>query len=718
MKVYKTNEIKNIALIGSSGTGKTTLAEAMLFECGLIKRRGTIEGKNSVSDYFPVEKEYEYSVFPSVISYNWKDKLMNFIDCPGSDDFVGGVVTALNVTDMSLMLIDAANGVEVGTINQFRYVDDLKKPMALLVNQIDHEKADYENTLSSLKEIYGNKVVPVQFPVGSGPNFKGVVDVLKQKYYHWEPGATSPEVLDIPDGEKGKAEEYYQVLLEAAAENDEELMEKFFDQGSLTEEEMRDGIHKGMLSQSLFPLFCASAEKNMTVHRIMNFLSIVAPSPSDAPSPKNSEGVEVAPDASAPASIFFFKTTVEPHIGEVSYFKVMAGTVKEGDDFTNANRLSKERLAQLYTVAGQMRNKATELHAGSIGAAVKLKDVRTGNTLNAKGVDHIFNFIKYPEPRYRRAIKAVSESNSEKMNEALARMREEDPTWLVEISKELKQTIVSGQGEFHLKTLKWRIENNDKIEIEFLEPKIPYRETITKSSRADYRHKKQSGGAGQVGEVHLIVEPYTEGMPLPEIYKFNGQEFKIQNRDTQEIELDWGGKLVFVNSIVGGAIDTRFLPAILKGIMGRMEQGPLTGSYARDVRVIVYDGKMHPVDSNEISFMLAGRNAFSTAFKNASPKILEPIYNVSVSVPGEFMGDVMSDLQGRRAVIMGMESERGFEKLNAKVPLKEMSTYSTSLSSITGGRGSFSMSFANYELVPGDIQDKLLKEYEEQEKDD
>jgi len=718
MKVYKTNEIKNIAILGNAGSGKTTLAEAMLFECGLIKRRGTIDGKNTVSDYFPVEKEYGYSVFPTVFSYEWKEKLMTFIDCPGSDDFVGGVVTALNVTDMALMVIDASQGVEVGTVNQFRYVDELKKPLVLLVNQMDHEKADYDNTLSSLKEFYGNKVVPVQYPIGSGSSFNGIVDVLKQKFYKWEPGATAPEVLDIPESERERADEYYQALLEAAAENDEGLMEKYFDQGTLTEEEMREGIHKGMISQSLFPLFCASAEKNMAVHRVMNFLSVVAPSPDDVAFPKNSDGEEVAPDANAPASLFFFKTTVEPHIGEVSYFKVMSGTVKEGDDFTNVNRRSRERLAQLYSVAGQMRNKATELQAGSIGAAVKLKEVRTGNTLNSKGAEHLFDFVKYPEPRYRRAIRALSESNSEKLNEALTRMREEDPTWLVEISKELKQTIVSGQGEFHLKTLKWRLENNDKIEVEFIEPKIPYRETITKSSRADYRHKKQSGGAGQFGEVHLIVEPYTEGMDLPEIYRFNGQEFKIQNRDTQVVELEWGGKLVFVNSIVGGAIDTRFLPAILKGIMGRMEQGPLTGSYARDVRVIVYDGKMHQVDSNEISFMLAGRNAFSTAFRNAAPKILEPVFDVTVSVPGEYMGDVMSDLQGRRAMIMGMESDKGFEKLKAKVPLKEMSSYSTSLSSITGGRGSFQMKFANYELVPSDVQDKLLKEYEAEEKED
>ena len=718
MKVYQTNEIRNISLLGSSGSGKTTLAEAMLLESGVIKRRGSVKNQNTVSDYFPVEKEYGYTVFSTVLSYEWKNKMMNFIDCPGSDDFIGGVISALNVTDMALMLIDATSGVEVGTMNQFRYAEELKKPVLFVINQLDHEKADYENTLTGLKEMYGSKVITVQYAVSSGTSFDAVIDVLKQKMYKWKPGATAPDVMEIPESEKEKAGEVFQQLLEAAAENDDSLMEKFFDQGTLSEEEMRDGIHKGMIARTIFPVFCASGEKNMCVHRIMNFLSVAAPAPNEMPAPINTDGEEVKPDSNAPTSLFFFKTTVEPHIGEVSYFKVMSGKLKEGDDLINISRGTKERLSQIQTVAGQIRNKVEVLEAGSIGAAVKLKDVRTGNTLNSKEIDFKFDYIKYPDPRYRRAIRPVSESNAEKMSEALSRMKEEDPTWVVEVSKELKQTIVSGQGEFHLKTLKWRIENNDKIEIEYIEPKIPYRETITKASRADYRHKKQSGGAGQFGEVHLIVEPYFEGMPVPEMFRFGNQEYKISNRDTQEIPLDWGGKLVFVNSVVGGAIDTRFLPAILKGIMARMEQGPLTGSYARDVRVIVYDGKMHPVVSNEISFMLAGRNAFSTAFKEAGPKILEPIYDVTVSVPSEYMGDVMGDLQGRRGMIMGMESEKGFEKLKARVPLKEMGSYSTSLSSITGGRGSFNMKFASYELVPSDVQDKLLKEYEAQKKEE
>ncbi|MDH6358454.1 elongation factor G [Parabacteroides sp. PF5-9] len=718
MKVYQTNEIKNIAILGSSGSGKTTLAEAMLYEGGVIKRRGTVDGGNTVSDYFPVEKEYGYSVFSTVFSVEWQDKKLNFIDCPGSDDFIGGAVSALNVTDTALMVLNAQYGVEVGTINQFRYINQFKKPVIFIVNQLDNDKADFDGTITQLKERWGSKVVQIQYPISTGQGFNAVVDVLKMKMYKWKPEGGVPEVLDIPAEEQDKAMELHQALVEAAAEHDDALMEKFFEEGSLSEDDMRAGIRAGLISRGMFPVFCVCASRDMCVRRTMEFLGNVVPTPDKMPAIVTTSGAEVKPDPSGPTSVFFYKTTIEPHIGQVSYFKVISGKVKEGDDLLNTDRGSKERIAQLFVTAGQTRNQVTEMVAGDIGATVKLKDLRRGNTLNGKGADYKFDFIKYPDPKYRRAIKAANESDSEKMMEILMRMREEDPTWMIEQSKELKQTIVSGQGEFHLRTLKWRMENNDKIMIEYLEPKIPYRETITKASRADYRHKKQSGGAGQFGEVHMIVEPYHEGVPVPETYKFGGQEFKVSVRDTQTIDLDWGGKLIFINSIVGGSIDTRFLPAILKGVMARMEQGPLTGSYARDVRIIVYDGKMHPVDSNEISFMLAGRNAFSTAFKEAGPKILEPVYDVEVSVPAEYMGDVMSDLQGRRAIIMGMNSVDGFEKLSAKVPLKEMSNYSTSLSSITGGRASFTMKFASYELVPSDVQDKLLKEYEASQEED
>ena len=712
MKVYQTNEIKNIALLGSSGSGKTTLVEAMLFESGVIKRRGSVAAKNTVSDYFPVEQEYGYSVFSTVLHVEWNNKKLNIIDCPGSDDFVGSTVTALNVTDTAIILLNGQYGVEVGTQNHFRYTEKLNKPVIFLVNQLDNEKCDYDNILEQLKEAYGSKVVPIQYPIATGPGFNALIDVLLMKKYSWKPEGGAPTIEDIPAEEMDKAMEMHKALVEAAAENDENLMEKFFEQDSLTEDEMREGIRKGLIARGMFPVFCVCGGKDMGVRRLMEFLGNVVPFVSEMPKVQNTEGKEVAPDTNGPESLYFFKTSVEPHIGEVSYFKVMSGKVHEGDDLLNADRGSKERIAQIYVVAGGNRVKVEELQAGDIGAAVKLKDVKTGNTLNGKDCDYKFNFIKYPNSKYTRAIKPVNESDVEKMMTILNRMREEDPTWVIEQSKELKQTLVHGQGEFHLRTLKWRLENNEKLQIKYEEPKIPYRETITKASRADYRHKKQSGGAGQFGEVHLIVEPYKEGMPVPETYKFNGQEFKITVRGTEEIPLEWGGKLVFVNSIVGGSIDARFLPAIMKGIMARMEQGPLTGSYARDVRVIVYDGKMHPVDSNEISFMLAGRNAFSEAFKNAGPKILEPIYDVEVFVPSDRMGDVMGDLQGRRAMIMGMSSEKGFEKLVAKVPLKEMSSYSTALSSLTGGRASFIMKFSSYELVPADVQDKLIKDFE------
>ena len=712
MRVYQTNEIKNIALLGSAGSGKTTLAEAMLYESGVIKRRGTIEAKNTVCDYFPVEQEYGYSVFSTVFNVEWNNKKLNIIDCPGSDDFVGGAITALNVTDQALVLINGQYGPEVGTQNLFRYTDKLKKPVIFLVNQLDSEKCDFESIIAQMKDIYGTKCVQIQYPLNTGPEFNSLIDVLLMKKYSWKPEGGAPIIEDIPEEEKERAMAIHKELVEAAAENDETLMEKFFEEETLTEDEMREGIRKGLITRSIFPVFCVCAGKSMGVRRLMEFLGNVVPFVSDMPKVHNTRGQEVPAEIDAPTSLYFFKTGVEPHIGEVSYFKVMSGSVKPGDDLANADRGSKERMANIFVCAGANRQPVEQLQAGDIGCTVKLKDVKTGNTLNSKDCENRFDFIKYPNSKYSRAIKAVNEADTEKLMAALTKMRQEDPTWVVEQSKELRQTIVHGQGEFHLRTLKWRLENNEKLQVEYQEPRIPYRETITKLARADYRHKKQSGGAGQFGEVHLIIEPYAEGMPDPVSYNINGQEFKMNIKNKEVVDLDWGGKLVFINSVVGGAIDQRFMPAILKGVMERMEQGPLTGSYARDVRVVVYDGKMHPVDSNELSFMLAARNAFSEAFKNAGPKILEPIYDLEVFVPSDFMGDVMSDLQGRRALIMGMDSEAGYQKLQAKIPLKELSNYSISLSSITGGRASFTTKFASYELVPNDIQQELIKVHE------
>lgn len=711
MKVYNSHDIKNIALLGNDRSGKTTLTECLLYHAGALPRRGRITQKNTVSDYFPVEQEYGYSVFATAFHVEWKGKKLNLIDCPGSDDFVGAAMTALNVTDTALLLLNGAFGVEVGTQNHFRYTEKLGKPVIFLVNQLDHENCDYELILDDLRNVYGPKVVPVQYPLATGPAFNSLIDVILMKKLTWKEEGGEPLVEDIPAEELEKAQAMHKALVEAAAENDESLMEKFFETEQLTEDEMREGIRKGLVTRSIFPVFCVCAGKDMGVGRLMEFLGNVVPFVDEMPKVHNTRGEEVSPDEKGSTSVYFFKTGVEPHIGEVQYFKVMSGVVHEGDDLTNADRGSKERMAQLFVCSGANREKVEQLSAGDIGCTVKLKDVRTGNTLNGKQCEHRFNFIKYPNSKFTRAIRAVNEADTEKMMAALTRLRQEDPTWVVEQSKELRQILVHGQGEFHLRTLKWILENIDKIKVEFSEQRIPYRETITKPARADYRHKKQSGGAGQFGEVHLIVEPYFEGMPEPTLFKFGNQEIRITPRGKEEVNLEWGGKLVFINSVVGGAIDTRFMPAILKGVMSRMEQGPLTGSYARDVRVIVYDGKMHPVDSNEVSFMLAGRNAFSAAFREAGPKILEPIYDVEVFVPSEKMGDVMSDLQGRRGMIVGMTSENGYEKLQAKVPLSEMSSYATTLSSLTGGRASFIMKFASYELVPGDLQQKLIAEH-------
>ncbi len=708
MKVYSSKEIKNIALLGNDGSGKTTLTESLLYVSGQIGRKGRITQQSTVSDYFPVEKNYGYSVFSTVFHTEWNGKKLNIIDCPGMDDFVGQAITAMSVTDTTILLLNGSVGLEVGTQNHFRHTEKMNKPVIFLVNQLDSPECDYDTIVEDLQMTYGTKVVPVQYPVETGEGFNRLIDVILMKQLTYANDNPTPTIEDIPAEEQEKAVAYQKALIEAAAENDEALMEKFFETEELTEDEMREGIRKGMVTRSIFPVFCVCAGRNYGVGRLMEFLCNVVPFVDEMPAVHNTRGEEVKLDPAAATSLYFFKTGVEPHIGEVQYFKVMSGTVHEGDDLVNADRGSSEHLSQLFVCSGANREKVSELQAGDIGCSVKLKDVRTGNALNAAGLDCKYNFVKYPQSKYTRAITAKNQQDTEKMMQALTRMRLEDPTWVVEQSKELRQILVHGQGEFHLRTLKWRLENLDKVQVDFAPQRIPYRETITKVARADYRHKKQSGGAGQFGEVHLIVEPYVDGMEDPIVYNIKGKEYRVTMKGKEEVDLPWGGKLVFINSVVGGAIDNRFMPAILKGIQQCLEQGPLTGSYARDVRVVVYDGKMHPVDSNELSFMLAARNAFSEAFREAGPKVLEPIYDVEVFVPGDKMGDVMSDLQNHRGMIIGMGAEAGYQKLQAKVPLSEMADYSTTLSSLTQGAASFIMKFASYELTPTDIQQKLI----------
>ena len=718
MKVYTTGEIRNIALAGNAGSGKTSIAEAMLFKAGKIKRLGSIDAKNTISDFKPVEHEQESSVFSTVMHTEWNGVKINILDSPGALDFIGGAVNSISVSDTTLLVINSQNSIEVGTEMHWRLTEQFEKPVVIVANHLDHDQSNFNKTLEDAKEKFSNNAVVIQYPVNPGPEFNSVIDVLTMKMYTWKDDSGEPVVEDIPAAEADRAEELRMELIEAAAESDDSLMETFFENETLTDEELKKGLLSGILKRNLFPIFCTDGKHNKGTGRLMDFIKNALPAPNEVPAPKTVEDETIEIKADGPTSLFGFKIAHEEHLGEVFIFKMMSGTLSEGEDLINANNLSKERISQIYYINGKEKVSVKEIIAGDIGATVKLKSTKGEHTLNKKGTEYKFPGIDYPNPKFRIAVKAESESDEEKMGEYLHKLRDEDPTYILEYSKELKQLIIHGQGEHHLNTLRWHLEHLHKIKVEFIPPRIPYRETITKPSQSDFRHKKQSGGAGQFGEVHLIIDPFEEGKPEPSTYKINGKEYSLSVRDTEEIPLEWGGKLVFYNCIVGGVIDKNYMPAIIKGLMEKMENGPLTGSYARDIRVCVYDGKMHDVDSNEVSFKIAGSKAFSEAFKKAKPKILEPIYNLKVMVPSDRMGDVMSDLQGRRAIIQGMESAKGFEIISAKVPLAEITKYATALSSITGGRATYDMDFDEYAPVPGDLQEELIKKHEEAENED
>lgn len=717
MKEYSTKDIRNVVLIGSAKSGKTTLSEAMLYEGKVIARRGTVEDKNTVSDNEEIEKLNQRSIFATPLYAEFMNTKFNVIDAPGSDDFIGGAVSAFKVCENGILVINAQQGVEVGTDIFARYAEQYKLPMVVAVNQLDSEKADWEKTLSEMKETFGHKPIVVQFPVNPGPSFDGFIDVLKMKYYHFKDENGTREDLEIPADLKDEAETLRQELIEKAAEFDDTLMERFFEQGSLSEDEIREGLSIGIRQGGVLPVFCLSAKKDIGVKRLMEFTIKTAVSPAETKS-LTKDGNEIECKAENPTSIFIYKTDVEPHLGEVSYFKVMSGHLTEGMDLENPETGDKERLSAIYAVAGAKKEKVTGLQAGDTGCTVKLRAGKTNVTLSQVGSGISFEHIVFPASKYRCAIKAESQNDETKLGEALTKISAQDPTIVVEYSKELRQTILSGQGEQHINVCKWRLENEFGVKVVLFAPKIPYRETITKVATATYRHKKQSGGAGQFGEVSILICPIVEGVPFTNKFKIDGKDVVLNVKTKEEFDLEWGGRLEFYNCVVGGAVDARFMPAILKGLNDKMTEGPLTGSYARDIRVFVYDGKMHPVDSNEISFILAARNAFKEAFRNAGPKIMEPIYNVEIMTPADYMGACMSDLQNKRAIIEGMSSDKGFSVLKARVPLAELYRYSTTLSSLTSGAATFTMTFADYQPVPADVQTKLLAEYAAQEKEE
>ncbi|MBN2893087.1 MAG: elongation factor G [Bacteroidales bacterium] len=717
MKVYQTSDIRNIALMGGSGSGKTTLSESMAFAGGHINRRGEVEKQSTVSDYKEVEHAQGNSVFTSLLYTEFNNKKINILDTPGGDDFIGSIIAPIKIADTGVLVLNCQNGIEIGAEIGWRVANEEKKPVVILASHLDHEHVNFEKTIDEAKDLLSSKVTIVQYPINQGIDFNAVIDVIKMKMIKWDENTPEGQILDIPAEEMDKAEEMRSALIEMAAESDEALMEIFFENDGLTEEQLMDGLKKGLLSRELFPVFCSSAKKNYGVNRLLEFITNVAPSPDMMPATKTTDDKEVACDSSAPTSVLFFKTTNETHVGEVLFFKVMSGKLTENQDLVNQTRGAKERVSQILAVQGKKKDKVSEMYAGDLGATVKLKETKFGDTLSEKSAAIKFPKVIFPAPKFWTAIKAESESDEEKLAVILNKYHEEDPTFTVEYSKELKQVIVRGQGEYHINTVKWHLDNLYKIPVTFMPSKIPYRETITKAAKSMYRHKKQSGGAGQFGEVHMAVEPYVEGKEPTTVFKLKDGELVVNIRDTQEYELEWGGKFIFHNCIVGGSIDKNYMPGIVKGINEKLERSPLTKSYVRDVRVFIFDGKMHPVDSNELSFKLAGRNAFDIAFKEAGPKIMEPVYNIDVIVPGDFMGDVMSDLQGRRAIILGMSSEGRYERLKAKVPLAELNRYSTALSSMTSGRATYTMEFDDYAQVPPDVQDKLIKELAEDDEE-
>ena len=717
MKQYSTKDIRNVVLLGSTKSGKTTLSEAMLYEGKVIARRGSVEEKNTVSDNTELEKTSQRSIYATPLYAEFMDTKFNIIDTPGSDDFIGGAVAAFKVCESGILLVNAQQGAEVGTEIFARYADKYNLPLIIAVNQLDGEKADWDATKASLEESFGKKPVIIQFPVNVGPNFNGFIDVLKMKYYYFTDDNGTREDKEIPDNLKEETEAFRQELIEKAAEYDDTLMEKFFAAGSLTEDEIRKGLGIGIRQREVLPVFCLSAKKDIGVKRLMEFTIKTAASPAES-TYRTIDGNEIVCKQEAPTTLFIYKTDVEPHLGEVSYFKVMSGELTEGQDLENPATSDRERISTIYAVAGSKKEKVSDLMAGDIGCTVKLRAGKTNVTLSQPGTGIQYEDIIFPQAKYRTAIRAKAQTDETKLGDALSKISTQDPTFIVEYSKELKQTIISGQGEQHINMAKGRIEKEFGIQVEFLSPKIPYRETITKTANAVYRHKKQSGGAGQFGEVHILICPVVEGVPFTNKFKIDGKDVTFNVKTQESFNLEWGGKLEFYNCVVGGAIDARFMPAILKGINDKMQEGPLTGSYARDIRVFVYDGKMHPVDSNEISFVLAARNAFKEAFRNAGPKIMEPIYEIEILTPAEYMGACMSDLQNRRGIIEGMSSDKGFSVLNARVPLAELNRYSTVLSSLSSGSATFTLKFADYQPVPSDVQTKLLETYAAQDKAD
>jgi len=693
MKEYSADAVRNIALIGHGGSGKTSLAEAMLFTAGATTRLGRTEEGNTVSDYHPDEIERKISINTSMLLADWRGTKLTILDTPGYTDFTGEVKASLRVADTAIVFVKAVEGVEVGTEIVWKYTKEFHNAAVFVVNKLDNENADFEKALAQARERCSHDVTPVQYPVSQGLQFEAVIDVLRMKMLKFSrDGKGKYTETDIPEDQKAKASELHEHLVEQIAESDEKLLNEFFEQGTIPEVHLKEGLKKGIRDRKIFPLFCTSGTHNLGVASLLDFLVDYCPSPLEMPEATgahhhggngDSNEVKIKPDPHGQPLLFVFKTVSEPHVGELSFFRVYSGAIQHGMDMINVSNNKTERLAQLFVMNGKERKEIGKIVAGDIGAIVKLKDTHTNNTLSSKAFSVVLPPVVFPEPVITMALIAKSKGDEDKIGTGLHQLHEEDPTFVMKVEGELHQTVICGQGELHLAIILKRLKAKYGVDVDMVEPKIPYRETIRgRASEIEYKHKKQTGGRGQYGHVWIKLEP------LPR-----------------------GGGFEFEDAVVGGVVPGRFVPAVEKGLHEALETGVMAGCKVVDVKVTLFDGSYHDVDSDEHSFKIAGRMAFKKAFKEAKPVLLEPIDEIEVTVPEDYMGDVMGDISSRRGKILGMDSDGATQIIKALVPLKELFRYSTNLRSMTQGRGIHKQKFDHYEEVPREVADKIMAEH-------
>jgi len=699
MTVSSTTDIRNVALVGHQGSGKTALAEALLHASGAIGRLGSVDEGTTQSDYHPSEKERGISIFTSLLHAAWNGRKVNILDTPGYADFSSEVIAAMKVTDTALCVLDARSGVEVGTEEAWSYGEQTETPSVFVVNHIDHAEASFASIVDEIEDRFERGATVVQFPAGEGT--RSIIDVLRMKQFHYPEGETEPEVQPIDDAFRDRAQELHETLVEDIAANDEELMETYFEQGELTEEQMREGLRTAMVGRELFPIFVTSATEEIGVSRLLSFIDNVCPSPNACPV-EAEDGSTLIPNPRADTVAFVYRTMAQEHVGEYSYVRVYDGTLESGQDLENAASGATERIGQMYVLNGTDRDNVPRLVAGDLGALVKLDDTNTNDTLRAPDSDVVIPPIQFPEPRYKMAVEATESGTEDKLAQGLHQITAEDPSLRYEHDPILNQLTLSGQGEMHLQIAQSRLQRRAGVEVRFTKPRISYRETIEGRAMADYRHKKQSGGAGEFADISLLVEPLDGDFDPPDFVTVRGED---------TVETEWDAEIHFVNAIVGGVIDmNKFFSSIQKGILNAMEEGPVAGFPVGDIRVCIYDGGMHPVDSNEAAFKRAAYECFRNAFHDATPTLREPIYEVTVTTPDEYTGDIISDLNTRRGRIQGINTQGALQRINAEVPEAELHKYSTTLRSITHGRGLHTTRFSHYESMPGNVQAEVVEE--------